>query len=77
MSRDEIPLLLGYIPLLIIDVIFAYFHYLRVVRRYRRILYRTLVKGGVPRRRAREFSRKISTLKLRELLRFANMRNIA
>ncbi len=67
--------LIAYVPLLIITLIFSYMGYLHMVKKYRRIFFKTLRKEGVPRKTAKALCNKIRTLKLRDFLKYGNMRS--
>ncbi len=68
--------LMAYIPLLIITLIFSYIGYLHMAKKYKRIFYKTLIKEGVPRKSAKILSNQIKILKLREFIKYGNMRSI-
>jgi len=68
--------LIAYIPLFIISLIFSYVGYLHMVKRYKRIFYKTLRKEGVPRKTAKALCKNLRVLKLREIIKYENMRSI-
>ncbi len=75
MSR-LILLFVAYFPIIIFELIVAYLKYLLSVKKYRRRFFVTLRKNGLPRRVAKELVKEMKYMRLRDFLRYGNMRNI-
>jgi len=76
MGRKFIPYLLAYVPLLAIYILFLFVKYQLKVRKYRKIIFRTMRKEGIPKKMAKSLVSNIKIIKIRDLLKYGNMKNI-
>jgi len=76
MARSPLLYLIAYVPLLIISLAFTYLGYQWKLKRYRRIFLKTLKREGVPRKIAKSLAKEIRVLRLKDFLKYENMRSI-